>query len=280
MLPDGHVIRTIYVFTSANRQMAAEVLPLFDRIGRYLRVLRASTLGQSTISALALPVVLIYGMQYRWILALIIAAYTGLKIRRFLKTDRALKLIRLDERFFREQMDEETLRRCAGQTNHLWHQSISLHAIRSIINRPLPRILSRKEKIARVNRRFQRYLKPVIPRTYAPEAVIPVVLLVWVFVSHGSSGPDLRISLSIAILLIISGLEVLIISRSRGMKSLLDRITPQLSEWALDAVGRYEEAAQEGAPYRHDLLYHADPVYSAGVARQNDAESETPQENE
>lgn len=246
--------------------MAADVLPLFNRIGRYIRTIRATNLAQAAITATALPIVFVYASQNRALLAMAILLYGWLKIRQYIRTDRSAKQIRLEERFYRQQMDGPTLRRCADRSDHLWDDSLALRAVRGFVSQPPPRILSSYVKIGRLAREFSVHLGTLVPRVFSPAALIPAAIVVWLLVGFSTADAPRWMSMSIAALVIVGGLEILQIRVVRRTRVLVDHVTHALGSWAFDLLGDDPGESTPSPSYRHELLYRADPVYSAGIA--------------
>lgn len=218
------------------------------------------------MTSAALPFAIVYAHGHRWLVGGAIALYAGRKIAQFVRTDRALKQIRLEERFFRQQMDGATLLRCIRRSEHLWDDSVTLRALRGMAARPLPRILSEEEKTRRLAQNFHAHMRPLAPPLIRMSGLLPVIGLIWLLTDTPAGDPRAWFSLSIAGLLILIVLEVLQFRTARALKQLFGRFERGLGRWAIPHLERLEPG-RPTAQYRHDLLYRDDPVYSAGLPR-------------
>lgn len=248
--------------------MAAGVLPLSYRICRDLRLLRIISISAATIAAVSFPFAFVYGGSYRWLFALAIGSYTARKIAQFLRNDRVLKQIRLEERFFRQQMDGPMLGRCVRRSEHLWDDSLTLRGLRAVLARPIPRLFSETERSRQVQEKYHAVFRKLRPAIVTADLLLPIGGIMWLAVRSLPLDPPVWLSLAIAALVALTVLEIGRIRAALLVRKRFESYERALSLWTLghaDIPTLFNTPRRSG--YRHELLYRADPVYSVGARR-------------
>lgn len=247
--------------------MPAGVLPLSDRICRDFRILRMMSIAEATIALVCVPVVVLYTSSSHWILLGVISLYAARKIWQFVRNDRVVKQIRLEERFFRQQMDGSTLARCVRRSEHVWDDSRTLRGLRAILARPLPRLLSQSEKTHLVQQKYHRVFRSLRPAMVRLDILVPLATGAWLLRQSFPTDPPRWVSLVIVAVAALALLELAEIKLSFNLRQRFASYERALSAWTLDRSDIASLFIKPRPGYRHDLLYRADPLYTAGTPR-------------
>lgn len=240
--------------------MPAGVLPLSERLRRDFRFLRSLATSQIAIGALAVPFALSLAPLQTALVALGILAYAGFKVQRYSHAHQALKQLRLEERFFRQHLDERTLQDCMRRSEHLWDESHTLRALRGSQSMMMPLLLSREEKVRLVQDKFHATFRNLIPSRVNPEVIAPIVAAV-VAVATRSDAPGLSTTMFLVGAVAAVILEGAYTERVHRLRARFLSYERALSIWTLahDSLFRTTSPARG---YRHTLLYRTQPVYS------------------
>jgi hypothetical protein len=240
--------------------MPAGVLPLSERLLHDFRFLRSLATSQIAIGVLVVPYALSLTPLQTALAAVGILAYGGLKYQRYHQAHQALKQLRLEERFFRQHLDEETLRDCMRRSEHLWDESHTLRALRGSQSMMLPKLLSREEKVRLVQDKFHATFRNLIPSRVHPEVFAPI-LAAFAAISARGDAPGLGTTMflvgAVAAILMEAGYT----HRVQRLRSRFKSYERALSIWTLahDFIFKTTSPARG---YRHTLLYRTQPVFS------------------
>lgn len=242
--------------------MPAGVLPLSERLQSDFRFLRSLSISQVVIGVLALPYAFALEPLQTAIVIVLILVYAAAKVVQFVRMDRTLKQLRLEDRFFRQHLDESMLLDCLRRSEHLWDDSHTLRGLRGVQTLSLPRLLSKDEKRGLVQRKYHAVFRSLIPSRIAPEVFIPAFgfgVVVMGAVGGGTLVATMFI-VSIAAALVMELVRIYRVLVVRGRFQSFERA---LSTWTLTRASLFKPDARSAKrPYRHQLLYRTEPVFS------------------
>lgn len=238
------------------------LLPLTQRILHQYGLLRLFNLAAAGVAAVCMMAV---GSTSTWPSPVLLVLLTGLlvsKIWQFMRNDRALKQIRLEERFLRQPLDPDLLRRCLSRSEHVWDDSCTLRGLRAVLVKPLPRLMPQREKIEFVRRKYHRVHQRLLPTRAQLGVIVPLFVL-----AHIVSDSTLaaRPSIAVVVVLALAALEVAQLRTTWLLHGRFRQYENALSRWTLSRPEFQNILAPPVKSYRHDLLYRAAPLFSAGL---------------
>jgi hypothetical protein len=241
--------------------MPAGVLPLSERLRSGFRFLRSLAVAQAAIGILVLPFALTLAPLQTALVVVGILAYAFAKVHRFRTADGALKQMRFEERFFRQHLDEQTLRDCLARSEHLWDDSHTLRGLRGVQTVALPMLLSREERIRLIQRKFHAAFLKLVPSRIEPEVTIPAAAFGYLLFAEQLGGSLWTTMFLIAVLaaLLMEAAKFGLASRVRRQLASFERA---LSVWALAQEHLFRKEPSAPRPYRHHLYYRSEPVFS------------------
>lgn len=139
-----------------------------------------------------------------------------------------------EELFLRQALDPIQARLCARRGDHLWSRSVLRDALRGALARPLPGLLTPRERAKRLQPYFQRTLQVWQPRQIGLEFVIPVVAVGKVLSAGWLSSPQSLYTSALALLL-LAGLAASALAQrrlSRRIRRRLSILENALAAWA------------------------------------------------
>ena len=238
------------------------LLPLTQHIRHQFGRLRIFNLIAAGLAATGIVVV---GSTATWVSTVSVLLFTGLlasKIWQFMRNDRAIKQFRLEERFLKQPLDTALLKRCLNRAEHIWDDSCTLRGLRAVLVKQLPRLMPQQEKVEAVRRKFHRVYRRLLPTRAQLGIVVPLFLA-----AHLAADSTLAAHPSIAagVVLVLVLIEVLSIRTTWQLHDRFSQYEEALSRWALAQTELRNERPHRVKQYRHDLLYRAAPLFSAGV---------------
>jgi hypothetical protein len=240
--------------------MPAGVLPLSERLRSDFRFLRSLNVAQMVIGLLAVPFAFTLTAVPTVLVLILILAYAGTKVHRYTILEKTLSQMRLEERFFRQHLDEETLSSCMDRSEHLWDDSHTLRGLRAVRSLPVPSLISREEKVKLVQRKYHNAFRALIPSRIAPEAVVPALALaIIIFGLHEATMWASMLVTGVIAALLLEGTRF---HRVLRLRRRFDSFERALSAWTLGQTFLFRTDDVPHRPYRHRLLYRSEPVFS------------------
>lgn len=227
------------------------------------RRLRFVAIALSILAASTLPVIVFSPRIVSASIALVLAlvAYAAAKVYVAVKYTRALKQLRLEERFLRDLPRGEKLAALLSHDHHMWSSSRLWIGLRSVLTHPLPHLLLVEEKRRRIERHFHRAVRGLAPANFNWHVVALLgIILGWDLARIYQGGAGAPFLVTGGIFAVMLTLETL----QSGMQWALDkqfrRLEKSLCEWTL--YNRFEQGVTaHGKNYTHRLLYQARPWF-------------------
>lgn len=227
------------------------------------RWLRRAAWGAGAAALGLVPLVLLLPLG-AWQSALVLTlllAYAASKGRRLARTRRALRQLRLEERFLQQPLEAAALRTCLRKPNHFWSCSRTWQGLRHAQRRARARLLPEQERRRRVQACYRHAFRAARPSLLSLDAGLAVLLL-----ATGAALGVLSSGLGAAGLGAVLALEGAQGALRYALQRDYEALTAALADWTLARRSAFH--ADDAAAYRHLLLYEAQPWFSNGRARE------------
>ncbi len=241
---------------------------------RQIRRLQQITVA-GTLATLAASAVLLTTPEVLWLRVLLLLALVGYlhrKLRQIYWAHRAVKQLRLEEHFVRHGPTPEEVLTCVRRRNHLWTQSLTLKALKSLLAPASEEALRVGEKGKHVRRQYRRSFGALCPSRVPVDLVWCVgLLLLWLWSAPQALPQAMSplLALGAAAMLVLLLTEVVQTVLRADLRDGFEAFTTLLSDWTL--ARRFEETLQAARQkhYRHTPLYRAALPALAALAAKN-----------
>lgn len=194
-----------------------------------------------------------------WQSALFLAlavSYGASKGRCAFRTQQALWHLSLEERFLQQPLEAPPLRDCLRQQDHLWTHSRAMQGLRQALRCLRPALPSAEEKRRRVQACYRRAFRAARPSIWSLDLGLAVLL-----VAGGAALGAFSSILGAAALGIVVVLEGAQGALRRALRRGYDALAATLADWTLARHADGALRAEADDPYRHVLLYKAQPWF-------------------
>lgn len=181
----------------------------------------------------------------------------------FFQTRRALRQSRLEVQFLRQRWEPRALQQCLYRTDHFWHQSLILRALRSILAHPLPAQLAEPEVKRRLQRSFRKALRPLrLPQLNLDGVLYLAALGTWLALHEPGQTSIWQYGLIAGATTLVGVLEALQAHRQWLLRSHNRAMRDALCQWV--RAKRFHAALRtiEQPEYTHSILYQARPWFN------------------